>query len=415
MKKKLFLCFLVVFSAVTAFADTTPAPSISIDPVGAHDTPFSGGSYIYDDVYVFEYMVTATGEGDVHLYFNGEEVSNPYYIAHEVESAYEQFDDEVWQFTATAQLEGCEMSETSLEYVSSGIPSYSLFHDEESESFWMEFGGNANFIRYKLSYTDPEDPYHWIFTDWEEYCGPFKVWSVPQDIVENNIMVEVYAGMSYEMVGNMGTIKRLKDEIDGFRIYQYNYYSDGFYFCYGTFDYDEGICNKFRDPQSHAPCYSGDLEIPDYVSVIHKQTFANCPDLNSIELPNSVNSIGRSAFSGCSGLKSITCKAITPPSTSSSFSDESIFDQAKLFVPNGSLEAYQAHEEWGRFMRIVPFIGAGPGDINGDGSIGMDDLTTIINGLLSNEELPAYNDVNGDGATSIDDLAVLINMLLTTE
>ena len=63
----------------------------------------------------------------------------------------------------------------------------------------------------------------------------------------------------------------------------------------------------------------------------------------------------------------------------------------------------------------MPFIGAGPGDINGDGSIGMDDLTAIINKLLSGEELPAYNDVNGDGATGMDDLTVLINMLLTND
>ena len=59
-----------------------------------------------------------------------------------------------------------------------------------------------------------------------------------------------------------------------------------------------------------------------------------------------------------------------------------------------SLEAYRAHEEWGKFSHIVPFIGAGPGDVNGDGKIAISDVTNLINLLLSSDELPAYADVN---------------------
>ena len=83
-----------------------------------------------------------------------------------------------------------------------------------------------------------------------------------------------------------------------------------------------------------------------------------------------------------------------------------------LFVPNESLEAYRTHEEWGKFTHIVPFIGAGPGDVNGDGSISVGDATNLIDLLLSGGELPAWMDVNGDGHVSIKDITDLIDMLL---
>ena len=90
-----------------------------------------------------------------------------------------------------------------------------------------------------------------------------------------------------------------------------------------------------------------------------------------------------------------------------------LYEQATLFVPAESLEAYQSHEEWGKFARIVPFLGAGPGDINGDGNIAISDVTNLIDLLLSGNELPAWADVDGDGNVSIKDVTTLIDMLLS--
>ena len=81
-------------------------------------------------------------------------------------------------------------------------------------------------------------------------------------------------------------------------------------------------------------------------------------------------------------------------------------------MPDQSLEAYRAHVEWGKFTHIVPFLGAGPGDINGDGNIAINDVTNLIDQLLSGDELPAYADVNGDGNVGIKDVTILIDMLL---
>lgn len=74
----------------------------------------------------------------------------------------------------------------------------------------------------------------------------------------------------------------------------------------------------------------------------------NMQGLTSITIPNSVTSIGRYAFYGCFGLDTIYCCATTPPSANTTFDNYS----DTLYVPCGSLEDYQAHEEWGRFSSI---------------------------------------------------------------
>ena len=55
------------------------------------------------------------------------------------------------------------------------------------------------------------------------------------------------------------------------------------------------------------------------------------------------------------------------------------------------------------------------GDVNNDGKVSIDDVTVLINYLLSGNAAGinvAAADVNGDGRTSIDDVTALINTLL---
>ena len=62
-------------------------------------------------------------------------------------------------------------------------------------------------------------------------------------------------------------------------------------------------------------------------------------------------------------------------------------------------------------MEGIP--GAGPGDVNGDGTIAIGDVTNLINLLLTSGEVPIYADVDGDGVVSIQDITALINKILT--
>ena len=96
--------------------------------------------------------------------------------------------------------------------------------------------------------------------------------------------------------------------------------------------------------------------IPEGVTNIGENAFFNCDALinsnalTSIVLPNTIESIEAFAFSMCSSLDTIYCYAITPPTT-----NQYAFDNynATLYVPCESLEAYKAHEVWGRFNTIL--------------------------------------------------------------
>ena len=153
------------------------------------------------------------------------------------------------------------------------------------------------------------------------------------------------------------------------------------------------------------------VTIGNSVTTIGYHAFDGCSDLTSVTIGNSVTSIDIGAFWFCSDLASIICKAMSPPTAfENSFWDT--YDKATLFVPAESLDAYRNHEEWGKFTHIVPFHGAGPGDINGDGNIAISDATSLIDMLLNGDELPEWADVNGDGVVTIKDVTDLIDMLL---
>ena len=156
--------------------------------------------------------------------------------------------------------------------------------------------------------------------------------------------------------------------------------------------------------------------IPSTVTAIGHNAFNGCRSMTSVTIGNLVTTIGEAAFMNCYNLTSIISKpTIAPAIGYNAFYgwETDVYEQATLFVPAESLEAYQSHEEWGKFTHIVPFHGAGPGDINGDGNIAISDATNLIDLLLGGDELPAWADVNGDGVVTIKDVTDLIDMLLS--
>ena len=56
-----------------------------------------------------------------------------------------------------------------------------------------------------------------------------------------------------------------------------------------------------------------------------------------------------------------------------------------------------------------------PGDVSGDGTISIKDVTDLINILLTDGEAPDAADVNGDGLVNIKDVTELIDVLLASE
>ena len=91
--------------------------------------------------------------------------------------------------------------------------------------------------------------------------------------------------------------------------------------------------------------------------------------------------------------------------------DDTVYEQATLYVPVGSLEAYHNTVDWSFFQDIRPL-----GDGDGDGVVGITDVTRLIDYLLSENgnglDLGAL-DVDGDGRVNIADVTKLIDTLLT--
>ena len=53
-----------------------------------------------------------------------------------------------------------------------------------------------------------------------------------------------------------------------------------------------------------------------------------------------------------------------------------------------------------------------PGDVNGDGEVGIDDVNAAINIMLGKTETVDTADLNGDGEVGIDDVNAIINLML---
>ena len=93
------------------------------------------------------------------------------------------------------------------------------------------------------------------------------------------------------------------------------------------------------------------------------------------------------------------------------------FWNSTLRVPEGSEGMYRDAETWKKFANIVgthyepDFI---LGDVDGDGSVGIADATTLIDHLLNNSIAinEAASDVDGDGLIGIADVTAIIDIIL---
>lgn len=92
------------------------------------------------------------------------------------------------------------------------------------------------------------------------------------------------------------------------------------------------------------------VSMPSVVT-IGKYAFEACDSLVSVDIPASVTSIGSLAFYFSDSLTSVHCHWERPLECGQLFDDE-VLENATLFVPVGTMEAYRTVAPWSRFANI---------------------------------------------------------------
>lgn len=94
-------------------------------------------------------------------------------------------------------------------------------------------------------------------------------------------------------------------------------------------------------------CYSlASLDIPSTVTAIAANACNGCNVLSRLDIPAGVVSIASSAFSGCVFMKAYHVSAQTPPTLANQNVFSGIPADCTIYVPTGSLEAYQTAANW---------------------------------------------------------------------
>lgn len=167
----------------------------------------------------------------------------------------------------------------------------------------------------------------------------------------------------------------------------------------------------------------GDIVIPETLSYwnqtytvkeICDKAFMDATGLTGITIPNSVNYIGSLAFYNCTGLAEIHSQITNP--TSAPLGNNVFYGvpktTCKLYVPAGTLQLYRNAAQWKDFLNIEEEGGL-TGDVNGDGTVNVSDVTALVNmilGVIPKDEQRA--DVDGNGTVNVSDVTALVNLIL---
>ena len=99
------------------------------------------------------------------------------------------------------------------------------------------------------------------------------------------------------------------------------------------------------------------VKLSNSLTRIATSTFAHCTSLQHIEIPGNITEITGAAFYNCTGLTSVTNHATTPQEIDNLCFYNVNKSSCVLYVPEESIEAYQADYYWNAFENILPISG----------------------------------------------------------
>ena len=101
------------------------------------------------------------------------------------------------------------------------------------------------------------------------------------------------------------------------------------------------------------------FKVGDGVTTFGDWAFSGCSSLKSLAFGSQLQTIGKEAFSDCTSVTEITSLTATPPTCGSQALDDINKWECTLHVPENSLAAYQAADQWKEFFFINDDSGSG--------------------------------------------------------
>lgn len=139
------------------------------------------------------------------------------------------------------------------------------------------------------------------------------------------------------------------------------------------------------------------VTIGNSVTSIGDYAFNYCSGLNSITIPNSLTDMGYAVFQGCSGLTKVVSEMENPcelrnlqiAGIPDVFGDYT-YQNATLYIPQGTIDKYEAMDGWKRFEHIVEGIPTGVDHMSLNNNIQAHDGIISISGLGDSERIAIY-------------------------
>lgn len=130
--------------------------------------------------------------------------------------------------------------------------------------------------------------------------------------------------------------------------------------------FPENLANMEEGAFAGCSRLQGTLELPEKLTVIPRDAFANCTLLDEIIIPKNVARINGGAFAQCYNLSGITCFAEEPPTLKTEYTEDNLGrpyyvfngvprDNFTIQVPQKSISLYREAFEWSDFKRIAAY------------------------------------------------------------
>ena len=109
--------------------------------------------------------------------------------------------------------------------------------------------------------------------------------------------------------------------------------------------------------------WAAELIIHNNITGIGASAFKGCNNIEKLYIGSSVESIGDKAFAGCEKITEIKVTLEKPIRGSADIFANAVYDNATLYIPNGTKSLYEKREPWNIFFDIVEMDFTGIEDV----------------------------------------------------